>query len=141
TAVAGSAAPARAPVADAVAQPTARAALPAPDSFPAVVALFESKREAMIAAHLKRNVHLVRFENGILEFNPDKGAPKDLANQVTKLLKEWTGTVWMVSVVNAAGEATLHDQEHAAAKADPLIQSILDAFPGAVIETVRKADH
>ncbi len=140
TAIAGSASPARAPMADAVAQPTA-SALPAPESFAAVVALFDSKREAMIAAHLKRHVHLVRFETGILEFNPDKGAPKDLAGQVGKLLSQWTGVRWVVSVVNTAGEATLHDQEHAAAKADPLIQSILDAFPGAVIETIRKADH
>ncbi len=140
TAVAGSAAPARAPMAEPVAQPTAVSAAPAPESFAAVVALFESKREAMIAAHLRRHVHLVRFETGVIEFNPDKGAPKDLAGQTGKLLSQWTGARWVVSVANAAGEPTLHDQEHAAAKADPLIQSILDAFPGAVIETVRKAD-
>ena len=140
TAVVGSAAPARAPMAEPVAQPTAVAAAPAPESFAAVVALFESKREAMIAAHLRRHVHLVRFESGVIEFNPDKGAPKDLAGQTGKLLSQWTGARWVVSVANAAGEPTLHDQEHAAAKADPLIQSILDAFPGAVIETVRKAD-
>ncbi len=138
SAVAGSAAPARAPIPDAVAQPTASAALPAPENFAAVAALFETRREAMIATHLKRNVHLVRFENGLIEFNPDRVAPKDLAGQVGKFLSQWTGTRWVVSVVNTAGAPSLHEQEHAAAKADPLIQSILDAFPGATIETVKK---
>ena len=138
--MAGSAAPARAPQPDQmpVVQPTAVAAMPAPQSFAEVAALFEARREAMIATHLKRNVHLVRFENGLIEFNPDRGAPKDLAGQVGKFLSQWTGARWVVSVVNTAGAATLHEQEHASAKADPLIQSILDAFPGAAIETVRK---
>lgn len=139
-AVAGSAQGVVARAPEAAPQPTARAAVPAPDTFAAVVALFEAKREAMIAAHLKRQVHLVRFEAGIIEFNPDKGAPKDLAGQVGKLLSQWTGARWVVSVVNAAGQPTLHEQEHAAAKADPLISSILDAFPGATIEAVRKAE-
>ena len=142
TAVAGSSAPARAPLhapgPDAVAQPTASAALPVPENFAAVVALFEARREAMIATHLKRNVHLVRFENGLIEFNPDRAAPKDLAGQVGKFLSQWTGARWVVSVANTAGAPSLHDQEHAAAKADPLIQSILEAFPGATIETVKK---
>ncbi|MHB1207390.1 MAG: DNA polymerase III subunit gamma/tau [Rhodospirillaceae bacterium] len=142
SAMSGSSAPARMQAPEAMAQPTAQAipsaALPAPESFAAVVALFETKREAMIAAHLKRNVHLVRFEAGLLEFNPDRMAPKDLAGQVGKFLSQWTGTRWVVSVVNIAGAPSLHDQELAAAKADPLVSAILEAFPGATIETVRK---
>jgi DNA polymerase-3 subunit gamma/tau len=85
-------------------------------------------------------VHLVRFETGSIEFNPGPRAPKDLANQVSKFLKEWTKNVWMVSVVNTAGAPSLHDQELASAKADPLVAAILEAFPGATIETVRKFD-
>src|SRR6185437_8954891 len=112
-------------------------ALAAPQSFAEVVALFETKREVIVATHLKRNVHLVRFEAGLIEFNPERIAPKDLAGQVTKLLTEWTGSRWVVSVVGTAGDPTLHEQELAEAKADPLVQSILAAFPGATIEAVR----
>ena len=115
-------------------------ATPSPQSFAAVVDLFTEKREAVMATHLKRHVHLVRFESGLIEFNPDKNAPKDLPGQVGKLLTQWTGQRWVASVVNTAGQTTLHEQELEHAKADPLVKSILDAFPGATIETVRKAE-
>jgi len=65
----------------------------------------------MLATHLQRNVHLVRFETGLIEFNPDRGAPKDLAGLVGKLLTEWTGQRWVASVVNTAGAPTLHEQD------------------------------
>ena len=129
SAVAMAAQPAREP---AVAQPP-----PMPQSFAQVVELFEARREAIIAAHLKRNVHLVRFEAGVIEFNPERVAPKDLAGQVGKYLTQWTGQRWVASVANAAGQPTLHEQELAAAMADPLVKAILDAFPGATIDSVK----
>ena len=134
------------PSAEAVSQPTAQLAqtkpveLPAPQTFAAIVDLFADKREIVLADHLKRHVHLVRFDIGLIEFNPGKLAPKDLSGQVGKLLTQWTGQRWVVSVVNAAGAPTLHDQEMEQAKADPVVKSILEAFPGAIIETVRRAD-
>jgi DNA polymerase-3 subunit gamma/tau len=116
---------------------TAPTALATPQSFVEVAALFDAKREAVIAAHLKRNVHLVRFEAGLIEFNPERSAPKDLAGQIGKLLTAWTGSRWVVSVVSSPGQPTLHEQELAEAKSDPLVQSIMAAFPGATIEAVR----
>ncbi len=116
-------------------------ALVAPQTFADVVELFNEKREPIIATHLKRNVHLVRFETGLIEFNPEKNVPKDMSGQVGKLLTQWTGQRWVVSVVNAAGQPTLHEQELEHAKADPLVKSILDAFPGATIESIRRADE
>ena len=115
-------------------------AMPAPTSLAEVVALFEERREAKFATYLKRSVRLVRFSAGLIEFNPDRGAPPDLAGLVGKLLTQWTGQRWVVSVDNAPGEPTLHDQELAQAKSDPLVKSILDAFPGATIEAVKRAD-
>ena len=114
--------------------------LPAPQTFGAIVDLFLEKREAGLATLLKHNVRLVRFESGLIEFNPDKNAPKDLAGQVGKLLTQWTGQRWVASVVNTAGQPTLHEQELEHAKADPLVKSILDAFPGATIAGVRRAE-
>ena len=115
--------------------------LPAPQTFAEIVELFDKKREALFAALLKRNVSLVRFEQGLIEFNPDKRTPKDLAGQVGKLLTEWTGQRWVVGVVNTEGQPTLHEQEIEHAKSDPLVKSILDAFPGATIAAVRKAEE
>jgi len=126
-------------------QPTAQASpvsllAPMPQTFAGVVELFETKREVVVATHLKRHARLVRFDAGLIEFNQDKAAPKDLAGQVGKLLTQWTGQRWVASVVNAAGQPSLHDQELEHAKSNPLVKSILEAFPGATIEAVRRAD-
>jgi DNA polymerase-3 subunit gamma/tau len=115
-------------------------ATPAPQSFVEVVALFDQKRESRYAALLKRQVRLVRFAEGIIEFNPLKGTPADLAGQVGKLLTQWTGQRWVASVVNTAGAPTLHDQEIEQAKSDPVVKSILEAWPDAKVEAVRSAD-
>lgn len=111
-----------------------------PQSFGAVVDLFNEKREAVLATQLRHNARLVRFESGLIEFNPDKNAARDLAGQVGKLLTQWTGQRWVAGVVNAAGQATLHEQELEHAKSDPLVKSILEAFPGATVDAVRRAD-
>jgi DNA polymerase-3 subunit gamma/tau len=113
---------------------------PSPKSFEAVVELFAQKREAKLAALLKRQVRLVRFAEGAIEINPGKGAPADLAGQVGKYLTQWTGQRWVVSISNAPGAPSLYDQEIEQAKTDPVVKSILDAFPGATVEAIRRAD-
>ncbi len=114
--------------------------LPQPQSFAEVVKLFVAKREAVLSTHLHRNVHLVRFEQGLIEFKPARLAPGDLAGQVGKMLTNWTGQRWVVSVSNAGGAPTLYDQEIEAAKSDPLVKSILEAFPGATVEAIKPAE-
>ncbi len=133
----GSVARAMAPEALPVNEPQAYAT---PQSFAEIAALFEQKKYAMLAAQLKHNVRLVRFDQGVIEFNTDKNASKDLAGQVGAHLRDWTGQRWMVSVVNAAGQPTLHEQEVEHAKSDPLVKALLDAFPGATIAAIRNAE-
>ncbi|WP_374313731.1 DNA polymerase III subunit gamma/tau [Dongia sp.] len=115
-----------------------------PRSFDDIVALFRAKREAILLTHLLSDVHLVHFEPGRLEFRPSERAPGNLANRIASCLLEWTGKRWLVSLSNAAGEATLKQQEAvivAARKAQaaehPLVQAVLKAFPGASIDEVR----
>ena len=127
------------PQAAVAAQPVAEAA-PQPQSFAEVVKLFVAKREAVLSTHLHRNVNLVRFEQGLIEFTPARLAPSDLAGQVGKMLTTWTGQRWVVSVANAAGAPTLYEQEIDVAKSDPLVKSILEAFPGATVEAIKPAE-
>jgi len=115
-----------------------------PQSFAEVVALFDRKREALLRSHLFANVHLVRFEPGRIELRPTEGAPRDLANRLGKLLGDWTGERWVVSISQNEGEPTLREQAAARdetlrheAAAHPLVRAVLDAFPGARIEAVR----
>jgi DNA polymerase-3 subunit gamma/tau len=120
-------------------------ALPQPQSFNEVVEMFDRQREAVLRAHLHAHVHLVHFEPGRIEFRPATGAPRDLANRLGKLLSDWTGTRWVVSISGEEGAPTLRDQAEARALSlrneaahDPLVRAVLEAFPGARIEAVRE---
>lgn len=116
-----------------------------PQSFAEVIALFDTRREALLRSHLWSQVHLVAFEPGRIEFRPDEGAPRDLANRLGQLLGEWTGMRWIVAVSQGEGAPTLATQEARRASAlrneiaaHPLVQAALETFPGAAIAAVRE---
>jgi DNA polymerase-3 subunit gamma/tau len=124
-----------------------QASLPQPQSFGDVVALFHAKREGILAAHLQSDVHLVQFEVGRIDFRPGERAPSNLPNRVAACLAEWTGKRWLVSVSAQTGEKTLKEQAADLAQAQreeaarhPLIQAVLQAFPGATIDEVRSLE-
>ncbi len=128
----------------AVSAPKAEAA-PVLENFEAVVALFDDQREALLAAQLRNNVRLVRFETGHIEINPDDQAASDLANRVGRMLTDWTGRRWIVSVSQAEGAPSLRDQARMAvdarkvdAASDPVVRAVLEEFPGAEIVEVRE---
>jgi DNA polymerase-3 subunit gamma/tau len=112
-------------------------------TFRDVTALVAEKREAMLHAHLVHSVHLVRFAPPVIELRPQADTPKDLAARLGTLLTEATGTRWTIALSTSEGEPTVAQQGSAAdaerrtAAADhPLVRAIMDAFPGARIDTV-----
>ena len=116
-----------------------------PQSFAEVVTLFDIRREAVIAAHLKANARLVSFEPGRIEIRPTDAAPSNLTNQLGQLLGEWTGSRWIVVISQAEGAPTLAQQEARRASAlrseiaaHPLVRAALETFPGATIAAVRE---
>jgi DNA polymerase-3 subunit gamma/tau len=119
---------------------------PMPQSFAEVVALFDKRREAVIRSHLREHLHLIAFEPGRIEFRPAEGAPGNLANRISQLLGEWTGQRWLVARSEAAlGEPTLREQEERReldmrneVERHPLVQAVLETFPGATIAAVRE---
>jgi len=120
-------------------------AQPQPQSFLHVVELFEKHHEALLRAHLWAHVHLVRFEQGRIELRPTEAAPRELPNRLGTLLTQWTGQRWVVSISSEIGEPSLKEQAEARAQSlrseaaqDPLVRAVLDAFPGARIESVRE---
>ena len=120
-------------------------AVPQPQSFLQVVELFEKNHEALIRAQLYANVHLVSFEVGRIGLRLDEAAPRDLTNKLATSLLQWTGQRWLVSISNEPGEPTLKEQAEARSQSmkseaalDPLVRAVLDAFPGARIESVRE---
>jgi DNA polymerase-3 subunit gamma/tau len=113
-------------------------------TFRDVAAFVKEQREAMLHAHLLHSTHLVRFAPPVIELRTEPDAPRDLAPKLAALLSNATGLRWTIAVSTAAGEATLAQQGNAAdavrreeAADHPLIRAIMDAFPGARIDSVR----
>jgi len=118
--------------------------VPMPRDYRTLVQLFAERREGALYGHLYGAAHLVRMEPGRLELRPKPSAPSNLANRVGQLLTEWTGQRWIVVVSDRPGEATLQEQEDAAAQraleeaaANPVVRAVLDSFEGAKIVQVR----
>jgi DNA polymerase-3 subunit gamma/tau len=118
---------------------------PVPQNFTEIVALFDKRREPLIRSHLWSDVHLVNCEPGRVEFRPAASAPRELANRLGQLLSEWTGIRWLIAVSEAEGEPTLREQEERRERdlrneiaVHPLVQAVLETFPGATIAAVRE---
>ena len=131
--------------------PVARAASPSQEPagltlgrFEDIVALATEKRDLQIKTALERDVRLVHCEDGRLEIALEPGASKTLLNELSRKLQLWSGRQWMVVVSRETGNPTLRAQAEAreaelksGVRADPLVQAVLERFPGAEIVAVR----
>ena len=83
-------------------------------SFPELVALAAEKRDVMTRIALKRDVRLVRFEDGRLETRAGARPPRAaLVSDLSRKLEQWTGRRWIVIVSNEPGQPTLRSQNEA----------------------------
>ena len=112
-----------------------------------IVALCAEKRDIQLKSALERDVHLVRFDEGSIEFSLAPGASPQLAQTLMRKLQDWTGTRWMITVSRDPGAPSLRQQADARDKArmdtlqsDPLVASVMAHFPGAQIVAVRQPD-
>jgi DNA polymerase-3 subunit gamma/tau len=117
---------------------------PAPRAiaFTDVVALASAKRDAMVYAHLRQSVHLVRFAPPVIEYRLEPTAPRDFSPRLAAFLEAETKRRWTIVHANEPGAPTLDQAETAAtsaarqdAESHPLVQAILEMFPGAKLET------
>ena len=99
-----------------------------------------SKRDISMKLALERDVRLVRCEDGQLEIALEPSAAKSLVHDLQRKLTAWTGKRWIVVVSKEQGEPTLRAQAEApgaeierGVQADPLVQAVLNRFPGATI--------
>ena len=113
-------------------------------SFEDLIGLAAEKRDLSIKSALERDVRLVRFEDGTLEIALEAGARKTLIGELSKKLTVWTGRRWMVAVSAEAGSPSLRAQAEMRkaemkdrVRADPLVQAVMERFPGAEIVDVR----
>jgi len=130
-----------APASEETAQP---AEMRAVKSFEDLIALAAEKRDLAMRSALERDVRLVRFEDGKLEVALETGARKTLIGELSKKLAEWTGRRWMVAVSAETGSPSIRAQAEMrkaelkdGVRGDPLVQAVLERFPGAEIVDVR----
>ena len=108
---------------------------PVLQNFQAVVALAADKRDIGLKHALENGVHLVAFESaagtraGRIELRLAEGQD-NIAQDLTRKLREWTGQNWVVSLSQEGGAATLGsvkqsaaDRREEAALKDPFVQS------------------
>jgi DNA polymerase-3 subunit gamma/tau len=114
------------------------------NSFAELIALAAEQRDLAMKSALERDVRLVRFEDGTLELALEPSARKTLVQELSKKLGAWTGRRWMVAVSAEAGQPSLRAQADArkaelkdVVRDDPLVQAVLQRFPGAEIVDVR----
>jgi DNA polymerase-3 subunit gamma/tau len=112
--------------------------------FEDLIALATEKRDLVIKTALERDVRLVRFEDGKLEVALEPGAAKTLIGELSRKVSQWTGRRWMVAVSTEQGAPSVKAQSEArraelmrGVAADPVVQAVLNRFPGAEIVDVR----
>ena len=113
-------------------------------SFDDVVALIRANRDVKLLVEVETGLRLARYQPGKIEFTPTPDAPADLAQRLAAQLQGWTGVRWGVTLVSGADAPTMaeaRDAEklalEAEAKAHPLVQAVLAAFPKARITEIR----
>ena len=119
------------------------------NTFEHLLGVAEAKRDIKFKMLLRNNVSLVHFEPGRIELKPVGNPPRDLMNQMSSRLKEWTGENWMIVLSEADGDVTVRQREEAEhealvadAEQDPVVAAVLAKFPKSRIVDIRfpKAD-
>lgn len=112
--------------------------------FDDVVQLIRTRRDMKLLVEVENYLRLAKYSPGYIEFEPTEKAPTNLASRLSSRLQNWTGVRWVVSVVSTGGGDTIgevkdahRDDMQARAKAHPLVQSVLQSFPGAEVKAVR----
>ncbi len=137
--------PAPAPV---VAAPTPQA-FANPRTYADLVALAGEKRDILVKHALESSLRPVSIGDGRLEVALVENADPTIIQNLMAKLKLWTGRQWVISLANdAAHVPTMREQrdEHIEAAReeahqDPLVQAILDTFPGSTVRVTVKHEQ
>lgn len=129
-------------------QPQTEFQAPVLQNFAALIALVEQNRDIGLKHALENGVHLVRFEPahgeraGRVELRLAEGQA-NIAQDLTRKLRQWTGQNWVISLSSERGAVTVAsvrqseaELRHAAALEDPQVKSVLSIFPDAQIVSV-----
>jgi DNA polymerase-3 subunit gamma/tau len=110
-----------------------------------VVRLIDEQRDITLKLDVEKFVRPISFRPGAITFEPAPGAPSDLAQRLVNRLKDWTGQPWLVASEGGGGAESLLERARReqlevrrSAEADPFVNALLEAFPGAEVVGVRQ---
>ena len=113
-----------------------------PSSFRALVDALDRSGKRLLAQQLHDQVGVVRFAPPELTLKPLKPLGSDWPRELAAAIKSATGANWRVALSDDGAEPSLLEQERIAEErvrgdvlADPNVQAVLDAIPGAQLET------
>jgi DNA polymerase-3 subunit gamma/tau len=125
--------------------PAAPSSAPRLATFEEIVALAGEKRDLQVKHALEHYVRPVSVQEGRLEISLTPDAPVGFANNLSAKLHEWSGRRWVVVLSAQQGTATVDEQRKTSQNAleqdvqnDPLVQAVLQRFPGAKIVNVKR---
>tara|TARA_B100000780_G_scaffold186408_1_gene130907 strand:+ start:2751 stop:4481 length:1731 start_codon:yes stop_codon:yes gene_type:complete len=114
-----------------------------------IIAVLEEANEMVLAGRVYQMLHLVRLENKgdtyRLEVRPQETAPHDLLPNLSKILRQLTGKIWMISPSQQRGQPTLaekaqiiYEQELDRVKNHPLMKDVYALFPDVEIVNIKQ---
>lgn len=138
-----------APAYDNVPQAVAAPAMPNPRNYAELVALAGEKRDILLKHALESDIRPVSFNEGRIEIALTETADPAIVQTLAGRLKTWTGKPWLVTVSTSKAEGLTIRQEREERRAqqvadahdDPLVQAILETFPGAKVVNVQVRDE
>lgn len=130
-------------------QPVAQPAMSTVGSYKELIALAGAKRDVLVKIALESQMRPVSFEQGRIEVALSDGADPGMIATLSARLQLWTGQRWLITVSSKPLEGLTLRQEkeeraalqRAQAHDDPLVQAILNTFPGAKVVNVKVKDE
>lgn len=130
------------------AAPVVQSTAPVLQNFQAVIDLVADHRDIGLKHALENGVHLVGFEAaageraGRIDIRLADGQD-NIAQDLTRKLRDWTGQNWVISLSKEQGQETIGalkrtdaERREDEARADPFVKAALAAFPEAEVISV-----
>ena len=113
-------------------------------TFEEVVELFRLNKKPLLHGWLHGRARLVHFETGKITLQKGDQLLADRRQEMTNLLRSWTGEPWQIIESDGEGAPSLTDQEAEAKQRrlleladDPRVKPVLEIFPGAKVIDVQ----
>ncbi|WP_082527992.1 DNA polymerase III subunit gamma/tau [Devosia sp. Root105] len=120
-----------------------------PRTYAELVALAGEKRDVIVKIALEQSLRPVSIGDGRLEVALVENADPGIIQTLSARLKLWTNRQWMITLkTDAQHVPTMREQREERQEAvrqeahqDPLVQAILETFPGATVRVTVKQEQ